>query len=126
MQTGVTTLQLLFSVLAEGGGLYVFGCERDGAWRFRLDLDQRTFASFDDTLDPSELFSQSGWLTWEEVLVELDRDGCWRLYPRNVHPLVAARLDEAVDARALDREDARRWKKEILRSRTARRAQPRR
>lgn len=89
----------LLTVGAEGGALDVLGRLVDGAWHYRVVLDQRTFASFDPSLEGMPLYEASEWTEDWEVVAKLDALHCWNLYGVTVHPAIADRIEQALAAR---------------------------
>lgn len=100
---------LVLTVGTEGGALNVYRFTIDGEHCFRADIDERTLASFDESLDPAQLFRQSDWLSWEQVLELLDRDSCWHMYPQHIHPEVAQPIARALAVRAINAGARRTW-----------------
>lgn len=92
---------------------------RDGSWRYRVVLDQRTFASFDPSLEGMPLYDESEWMhDWEDVVAKLDALHCWNLHSVTVHPAIAARVEQALAARDVDPHALARWRSVIARARS--------
>ena len=93
--------EIILEALAEGGSLTLVGIKAANGWRFRLVLDESTFADLLNEEDRQgiEFRGESAWVdTWEEALALLDEYRWHMLYAGLVHPDFKRQVWAAVQA----------------------------